>query len=253
MHVDEAIKTKQFWLPWLVLCLNVTAGNRRARAGVGDSGNVSRGDQRGGGGRVRLIAQPREHIAAVEFVPDVITPPHDVHGFSSYWALPRCTRSFQPPAGLRQRHVFRYVLRGDSLMYGGGFATILAACAAAVRRCARRRDSRTAARLAEVAGVAGPVLVSIREYQISTRWANAYSVTMYLMAALLLVGFVANFPRETGRRVTSLEGIQWLRKQKVALVDRRPSRRYGRQPAVVSKSAAVQVARTALNSIFGEV
>ena len=26
MHVDEAIKTKQFWLLWVVLCLNVTAG-----------------------------------------------------------------------------------------------------------------------------------------------------------------------------------------------------------------------------------
>jgi len=46
-----------------------------------------------------------------------------------------------------------------------------------------------------VAGVAGPVLVNyIREYQIThgVAKANAYSVTMYLMASLLVVGFIAN-------------------------------------------------------------
>ena len=46
-----------------------------------------------------------------------------------------------------------------------------------------------------VAGVAGPVLVNyIREYEIAhgVAKANAYSVTMYLMAGLLVIGFVAN-------------------------------------------------------------
>jgi hypothetical protein len=47
-----------------------------------------------------------------------------------------------------------------------------------------------------VAGVAGPVLVNyIREYQLAhgVPKAEAYSVTMYLMAGLLLVGFAANW------------------------------------------------------------
>ena len=26
MHIDQALKTPQFWLLWMVLCLNVTAG-----------------------------------------------------------------------------------------------------------------------------------------------------------------------------------------------------------------------------------
>jgi hypothetical protein len=45
------------------------------------------------------------------------------------------------------------------------------------------------------AGVLGPVLVNyIREYQIANgvAKADAYNVTMYVMAALLLVGFTAN-------------------------------------------------------------
>jgi MFS family permease len=46
-----------------------------------------------------------------------------------------------------------------------------------------------------VAGVLGPVLVNyIREYQINhgVAKADAYSVTMYLMAGLLVIGFIAN-------------------------------------------------------------
>lgn len=81
-------------------------------------------------------------------------------------------------------------------MYGGGFATIpaylkgifgvdyvgaihgrlLTACAAA--------------------GVFGPVLVNyIRQYQVDhgVAKANAFTVTMYFMAALLFVGFLCNY------------------------------------------------------------
>ena len=45
------------------------------------------------------------------------------------------------------------------------------------------------------AGVLGPVLVNyIREYQINhgVAKADAYTVTMYIMAGLLLIGFVCN-------------------------------------------------------------
>jgi hypothetical protein len=55
-----------------------------------------------------------------------------------------------------------------------------------------------------VAGVLGPVLVNyIRDYQIDhgVAKADAYNITMYLMAALLVVGFAANwFMRPVGRR-----------------------------------------------------
>jgi hypothetical protein len=46
-----------------------------------------------------------------------------------------------------------------------------------------------------VAGIVGPSLVNyIREYQISRGVASAasYNTTMYIMASLLVIGFIAN-------------------------------------------------------------
>ena len=81
-------------------------------------------------------------------------------------------------------------------MYGGGFATIPAYL----------RDEFGVMHVGAIhgrlltawslAGVAGPVLVNyMREYQVAhgVAKANAYSTTMYVMAALLVVGFVANW------------------------------------------------------------
>jgi MFS family permease len=81
-------------------------------------------------------------------------------------------------------------------MYGGGFATIpayLRDMFGVMHVGAIHGRLLTAW---SVAGVAGPVLVNyIREYQIAhgVAKANAYSVTMYLMAVLLIVGFIANW------------------------------------------------------------
>ena len=80
-------------------------------------------------------------------------------------------------------------------MYGGGFATIPAYL----------RDLFGTQQVGAIhgrlltawsaAGIAGPALVNyIREYQISqgVPIAQSYSFTMYLMASLLVVGFIAN-------------------------------------------------------------
>ena len=80
-------------------------------------------------------------------------------------------------------------------MYGGGFATIPAYL----------RDQFGIIQVGAIhgrlltawsaAGVAGPVLVNyIREYQINhgTPKADAYTVTMYIMAGLLIVGLACN-------------------------------------------------------------
>jgi MFS family permease len=89
--------------------------------------------------------------------------------------------------------VFYFVIMS---MYGGGFATIPAYL----------RDLFGVMHVGAIhgrlltawstAGVLGPVLVNyIREYQIArgVPKAEAYSVTMYLMASLLVVGFAANW------------------------------------------------------------
>ena len=81
-------------------------------------------------------------------------------------------------------------------MYGGGFATVPAYL----------RDMFGTRYVGAIhgwlitawsaAGVFGPVLVNyIRQYQIDrgVPKAQAYNVTMYIMAGLLVVGFICNF------------------------------------------------------------
>jgi MFS family permease len=80
-------------------------------------------------------------------------------------------------------------------MYGGGFATV----PAYLRDMFGTRYVGAIHGLLitawSVAGVLGPVLVNyIRQYQIDSGVpkAQAYNVTMYIMAGLLVVGFIAN-------------------------------------------------------------
>jgi hypothetical protein len=80
-------------------------------------------------------------------------------------------------------------------MYGGGFATVPAYLADLF---GSRMVSAIHGRLLTAwatAGVLGPVLVNyIRDYQLKhgVPRAEAYSVTMYILAGLLAIGFVCN-------------------------------------------------------------
>ena len=82
-------------------------------------------------------------------------------------------------------------------MYGGGFATIpayLADLFGTVNVSAIHGRLLTAW---STAGILGPVLVNyIREFQIArgVAPAQAYTVTMYVLAGLLIVGFFCNLP-----------------------------------------------------------
>jgi MFS family permease len=196
VHVNEAIKTKQFWLLWIVLCLNVTAG-------------------------IGVLGQASPMIQ--EMFPGVIGAAAAA-GFVGLLSLANMTgrfvwSSFSDIIGRRTTYMIFFVL-GAALyalipttgrlgsvtyfvafyavilsMYGGGFATIpayLRDMFGVMHVGAIHGRLLTAW---SVAGVAGPVLVNyIREYQIAhgVAKANAYSVTMYLMASLLVVGFIAN-------------------------------------------------------------
>ena len=81
-------------------------------------------------------------------------------------------------------------------MYGGGFATIPAYLR---DMFGKNNVSAIHGRLLtawSVAGILGPVLVNyLRKYQIEQRNvppANAYSFVLYVMAGVLVVGFLAN-------------------------------------------------------------
>ena len=81
-------------------------------------------------------------------------------------------------------------------MYGGGFATIPAYLRDMFGTFQVGAIHGRLLTAWSVAGVLGPVLVNyIRAYQIDNGVpkAQAYSVTMYIMCGLLLLGFICNF------------------------------------------------------------
>ncbi len=197
VHIDQALKTPQFYLLWLVLCLNVSAG-------IGVLGQASVMIQEMFKGRVAPAA-------AAGFV-----------GLLSLFNMGG--RFFWSSASDylgRKNTYFIFFLAGAGLyalvpglgmagqmagfillyalimsMYGGGFATIPAYLADIF---GTRYVGGIHGRLLtawSTAGVLGPVLVNyIREYQIEqgVAKADAYNVTMYIMAGILLLGFVCNF------------------------------------------------------------
>ena len=81
-------------------------------------------------------------------------------------------------------------------MYGGGFSTVPAYLADMFGTRYVGAIHGWLLTAWSAAGIFGPVLVNyIRQYQVETGVpkAQAYNVTMYIMAALLVVGFICNF------------------------------------------------------------
>ena len=195
--VEAAWRTPQFWLLWVVLCMNVTAG-------IGVLGQASPMIQEIFTGRV-------SPAVAASFV-GLISLFNMIGRF--FWA------STSDYIGRRNTYMIFFLL-GIVLyssvptlghlgsiplfvaafciilsMYGGGFATIPAYL----------RDMFGTYQVGAIhgrlltawsaAGVLGPVLVNyIRQYQIDNGVpkAQAYSITMYIMCGLLLIGFLCNF------------------------------------------------------------
>ncbi len=197
VHVDEALKTPQFYLLWGVLCLNVTAG-------IGVLGQASAMSQEMFPGKITALA-------AAGFV-GLLSLFNMIGRF--FWA------STSDYIGRRTTYMIFFALgmvlyaavpwTGQTgsivlfvafycvimTMYGGGFATIPAYLrdVFGVRYVGAIHGRLLTAW--STAGVLGPVLVNyIREYQINNGVpkADAYSVTMYIMAGLLLVGFILNW------------------------------------------------------------
>ena len=205
--VDRAVKTPQFYLLWGVLFLNVTAG-------IGVLGQASLMIQEMFPGRFphdTPAATAASAAAAAGFVgllsifnmggricwasiSDYIGRKNTyaiffILGTAFYACVPTLGRTGNLPL-----FILSYLI--ILTMYGGGFATIPAYL----------RDIFGTAQVGAIhgrlltawsaAGIAGPVLINyIRQYQIDhgVAKADAYSVTMYLMAGLLVIGFFCNF------------------------------------------------------------
>jgi MFS family permease len=196
MIATEAVRTPQFWLLWTMLLVNVTAG-------IGVLGQASPMIQEMFPGTVD-VAKAAGFVVFLSFCNMlgrfVWSSTSDYIGrfatYAIFFLLGAVLYSLVPSAG-HARNVALFVAGYAVIMtmYGGGFATIPAYL----------RDQFGTLEVGAIhgrlltawscAGVLGPVLVNyIREYQIGrgVPKADAYTVTMYLMAGLLLFGFAAN-------------------------------------------------------------
>ncbi len=197
VHVDEALKTPQFYLLWGVLCLNVTAG-------IGVLGQASAMSQEMFPGRITAIAA--SGFVGLLSIFNMLgrffwASTSDYIGrrntYMIFFALGMALYAAVPWTGqIGSVALFVAFYCVIMTMYGGGFATIPAYLKDVF---GTRYVGAIHGRLLtawSTAGVLGPVLVNyIREYQIDhgVAKANAYSVTMYIMAGLLLVGFILNY------------------------------------------------------------
>jgi MFS family permease len=202
MHVNQAVRTRSFWLLWCVLCLNVSAG-------IGVLGQASPMIQEMFPGRIGpeaaagfvglLSLANMGGRFAWSSLSDRLGRPAV---YATYFALGAILYAAVPLTG-RLGNVVLFVLSYVVIMsmYGGGFATIPAYLR---DRFGVRHVGAIHGRLLtawSLAGVLGPVLVNyLREYQVDrgVPRAGAYSVTMYLMAALLVIGYACN--RAVARR-----------------------------------------------------
>jgi len=213
VHVSVAWKTPQFALIWLVLCLNVSAG-------IGILGMASPLLQEVFAGKLlgnelsfsQLNAAQLAQIAAIAAGFTGLLSLFNIGG-RFFWA------SFSDYIG-RKNTYFAFFALGVGLyslvpsmghlgnvalfvaafciilsLYGGGFATVPAYLAdlfgtQMVGAIHGRLLTAWAA-----AGVLGPVLITyLREYQLAAgvERAAAYDMTLYILAGLLVLGFICN-------------------------------------------------------------
>jgi len=197
VFVYDAIKTPQFWLVWVVLFLNTTAG-------IGVLGQASAMSQEMFPGHITAIAAAglvglmsifnmggRFSWASLS---DYIGRKNTYFvymclGFVMYITVPYA-------GGSGNVVLFVCCFLVIVSMYGGGFSTV----PAYLRDLFGTRYVGAIHGILltawSAAGIAGPVLINyIREYNVThgVPKAQAYNTTMYIMAGLFVIGFICNF------------------------------------------------------------
>jgi MFS family permease len=196
VEVGTAFRTPQFWLLWIVLCMNVTAGIGVLSQASAMSQEMfpARITAAAAAGFVGLLSLAN---MGGRFLWSSLS---DVIGRKStyfiFFTLGAILYAIVPISG-RMGSVALFVLGYAIIlsMYGGGFATIPAYLRDLFGTMQVGAIHGRLLTAWSTAGVLGPVLVNyIREYRIAqgVPKAEAYSVTMHVMAGLLVIGFIAN-------------------------------------------------------------
>jgi MFS family permease len=195
--VDVAWRTPQFWLLWVVLCMNVTAGIgvlSVASPMIQEifTGRVTPEVAAGFVGLLSLFNMVGRFFWAS--TSDYIGRRNTYFVFFALGFLLYSTVPSIGHAGSIPLFVAAFVIILS--MYGGGFATIPAYLRDVFGTMHVGAIHGRLLTAWSAAGVLGPVLINyIREYQIErgVPKAQAYSVTMYIMCGLLLIGLICNF------------------------------------------------------------
>jgi len=197
VYVYQALKTPQFWLIWIVLCMNVTAG-------IGVLGQASAMTQEMFPGRVTAAAAggfvgllSLFNMAGRFFWASTSDHIGRKNTYFVFFALGFVLYALVPYfGGAGNLPLFILCFLIIISMYGGGFATVPAYLKDMFGTRYVGAIHGWLITAWSAAGVFGPVLVNyIRQYQIDSGVpkAQAYNVTMYIMAGLLIAGFIANF------------------------------------------------------------
>lgn len=194
VSVDQAWRTPQFWLLWIVLCMNVSAGigilgqaskmsvdmfGVTAAVGGGFAGLLSISNM---GGRFIWSSASdwlgRKQVYCIYFIVGAVL----------YCLIPWTRES-------GGKGMFVVVTALIITMYGGGFATIPAYLRDLFGTYQVGAIHGRLITAWSVAAVLGPSLVnylSTARIDAGVPPAEAYDQTMYLMAGLLVIGFIAN-------------------------------------------------------------
>lgn len=214
VHLDDAHKTPQFWLIWIVLCMNVSAG-------IGVLATASPMLQEIFGGQ--LIGQPGLTLKQLD-AGQVAMVAGVAAGFVSLLSLfnsfGRILWASASDYIGRKNTYYCFFILGTILyaaapslakfgspilfvaafciiltMYGGGFATVPAYLADIFGTQFVGAIHGRLLTAWSTAGVLGPLaIVYIREMQLAAgvELSKAYDYTMYILAGFLLVGLIAN-------------------------------------------------------------
>ena len=196
VFVYQALKTPQFWLIWWVLCLNVTAG-------IGVLGQASAMSQEMFKGQITAVAASGFvglfslfNMMGRFFWSSTSDYIGRKNTYFVFFALGTLLYALVPTSGaLGSVGLFVVCYAIIFSMYGGGFATV----PAYLRDMFGTRYVGAIHGMLltawSMAGIFGPVLVNyIREYNVThgVAPAQAYNITMYVMAGLLVIGFICN-------------------------------------------------------------
>jgi len=215
VHLNQAHRTKQFWLIWAVLCLNVSAG-------IGVIGMASPMLQEIFGGALigrpevpftALSAEQSQLVAGIAAGFTGLLSLFNIGGrffwaslsdfigrkmtYYSFFALGFAMYTSAPwLAHHGSTALFVLAICIILSMYGGGFATIPAYLADVFGTHFVGAIHGRLLTAWSTAGIVGPVVVNyIREAEIAAGVPRdqVYDVTMYILASFLVLGFVCNF------------------------------------------------------------